>query len=353
MQTKVLLEQLYRNNELSKNEVTTLLANRDAESNRQLFEYAHMTRVRHYGKNVYLRGLIEFSNVCRQDCLYCGIRASNRSVDRYRLTPDEILDCCDEGYRLGYRTFVLQSGEDFYYSDLKLVELVREIKAKWPDTAVTLSVGERSEESYRKLFAAGADRYLMRHETASRRLYEELHPTMSFDNRLRCLRTLKKIGYQVGAGFMVGLPGQTASDLADDLLYLKALQPDMIGIGPFIPHHSTPLKEAKGGTVEDTLVMIALARLFLPESLIPATTAMGTLHPEGRELALKAGANVVMPNLSPVRVRDKYELYENKICTGDESAQCRNCLELRIAAAGFEVDMGRGDSLQAKSRGTW
>ncbi|MDK2810191.1 MAG: biotin synthase, partial [Petroclostridium sp.] len=225
----------------------------------------------------------------------------------------------------------------------------RKIKALFPDVAITLSIGERSEEVYRNLFEAGADRFLLRHETASRHLYEKLHPTMNFDNRINCLKTLKKIGYQVGAGFMVGLPEQTAEDLAGDLCFLKELEPDMIGIGPFIPHRETPLKGSKGGTVEDTLVMLAFARLLVPDCLLPATTAMGTLHPKGRELALKVGANVVMPNLSPTAVRAKYELYENKICTGDEAAHCRQCIERRINSAGFEVDMGRGDSLKSRN----
>lgn len=342
-----LLDKLYERNDLSKEEIIHVLRNLDDGHKEALFHYAHRTRVKYYGHKVFMRGLIEFSNICRQDCLYCGIRASNRKVDRYRLTPEEILDCCKEGYQLGYRTFVLQSGEDAWYSEEILTDIIREIKEMFPDTAITLSIGERNDDVYQKLFEAGADRFLLRHETASKHLYAQLHPTMSFENRINCLLTLKRIGYQVGAGFMVGLPEQTAEDLAEDLLFLKELQPDMIGIGPFIPHSETPLKDAEGGTVEDTLVMVAFARLLVPDCLLPATTAMGTLHPQGRELALKVGANVVMPNLSPKAVRTKYELYENKICTGDESAQCRNCIEMRIQSVGFHVDMGRGDSLRA------
>jgi biotin synthase len=293
-----------------------------------------------------MRGLIEISSYCKQDCLYCGLRKSNRNAERYRLKPEQILECCQEGYELGFRTFVLQGGEDAWYTEDLLEDLIRTIKSRFPDTALTLSIGERDEEAYRRLYLAGADRFLLRHETASRRLYRSLHPTMSFDNRRNCLKTLQAIGYQVGAGFMVGLPGQTAEDLAEDLIYLKTFNPDMIGIGPFIPHDQTPLGTAKPGTLEDTLVMVALARLLVPDALIPATTALGTLNTEGREMALKVGANVVMPNLSPVSVREKYALYNNKICTGDESAQCRHGLELRIEAAGFSVDMGRGDSLK-------
>jgi biotin synthase len=344
-----LLDKLYEQNYLTKEEIVYILKNLDDEHKKILFDYSHSTRLKYYGNKVFMRGLIEFSNICKQDCLYCGIRASNRKVDRYRLTPDEIIECCREGYRLGYRTFVLQSGEDFWYTEEILTGIIRKIKALFPDVAITLSIGERSEEVYRNLFEAGADRFLLRHETASRHLYEKLHPTMNFDNRINCLKTLKKIGYQVGAGFMVGLPEQTAEDLAEDLCFLKELEPDMIGIGPFIPHRETPLKGSKGGTVEDTLVMLAFARLLVPDCLLPATTAMGTLHPKGRELALKVGANVVMPNLSPTAVRAKYELYENKICTGDEAAHCRQCIERRINSAGFEVDMGRGDSLKSRN----
>lgn len=346
-----LLYKLYQENQLEKEEVVFLLKSLDEETKETLFEYARRTREKFFGKKVYMRGLIEFSSVCRQNCLYCGLRASNTKAERYRLTKEEILDCCREGYRLGYRTFVLQSGEDPWYTEDRMVDIIGSIKELFPDAALTISIGERSYEEYKAMFDAGADRYLLRHETASRRLYEELHPGMDFDNRIRCLYNLKEIGYQVGAGFMVGLPGQTEEDLAEDLLFLKELNPDMIGIGPFIPHSETPLRDAKGGTVVDTLVMLALTRLFVPDCLMPATTAMGTLHAQGRELALKAGANVVMPNLSPAEVRPKYELYENKICTGDVAAHCRYCIEGRIKAAGFEVDMGRGDSLRHIDKG--
>lgn len=264
-------------------------------------------------------------------------------MDRYRLTQEEILDCCREGHILGYRTYVLQSGEDPYYTDERLVELITAIKAEFHDAAVTLSLGERPYESYQRLFAAGANRYLLRHETASESLYQRLHPDSNFHNRRQCLKHLKDIGYQVGAGFMVGLPGQTNEDLVQDLMFLKVLEPEMVGIGPFIPHGQTPLGRIKGGTVEKTLIMLALTRLLLPEVLLPSTTAMGTLDSLGWEKAIKVGANVVMPNLSPVKVRDKYELYDGKIWTGDESAHCRGCIEKRIIGAGFEVNMGRGD----------
>lgn len=347
---KQLVHKLYVREELAKEELVYLLEHMDAETRRELYRLARLRREQAYGDKVYMRGLIEFSSYCRQNCLYCGLRAGNRHAERYRLSPEEILECCREGYGLGFRTFVLQSGEDPWYTADLLAALIGDIKAEFPDAAITLSIGEREAETYRLLYDAGADRFLMRHETASRGLYQALHPSMSFDHRRRCLETLQSIGYQVGAGFIVGLPGQTREDLAEDFIYLKTLNPDMIGIGPFIPHDRTPLNEAKAGSLEDTLVMVALARLFLPEALIPATTALGTLNPEGREMALKVGANVVMPNLSPVAVRKKYALYNNKICTGDESAQCRHCLELRIRAAGFSVDMGRGDSLKATAK---
>lgn len=344
-----LLEKVYQTNSLTKVEIIYLLENITPEDREILYSHALKTKQKYYGNKVFLRGLIEFSNICRQDCLYCGIRASNAKVERYRLTPGEILGCCDIGYDLGYRTFVLQSGEDLWYTAEILGALIQEIKKRYPEVAITLSIGERRVETYQSLFASGADRFLMRHETASKDLYEKLHPTMHFEDRQACLSTLKDIGYQVGAGFMVGLPGQTFADLAEDLRYLSEISPDMIGIGPFIPHSETPLGTEKGGTLEDTLVMVALARLLIPGSLIPATTALGTLNPQGRELALKAGANVLMPIITPTSVRKQYALYENKICGDDKPEDCRYCIERRIQAAGFEMDLGRGDSWQFSS----
>ncbi len=345
-----LLEKAYQTSELTKAEIIYLQKNITSADRESLYGYALKTKQAYYGNKVYLRGLIEFSNICRQDCLYCGIRASNAKVERYRLTPQEILACCDQGYELGYRTFVLQSGEDLWYTDEILVALIQGIKKRYPEAAITLSIGERRAETYRSLFAAGADRFLMRHETASKELYEKLHSTLCFDERRACLSTLKDIGYQVGAGFMVGLPGQTFADLAEDLIYLRELRPDMIGIGPFIPHSETPLGTKKGGTLEDTLMMVALARLLIPESLIPATTALGTLHPLGRELALRAGANVVMPNITPALARKKYALYENKNCGEGHPEDFRYCIEQEIRSAGFEVDSGRGDSVKFRRR---
>lgn len=340
-----LLRRLYAENYVPKDDMIWLLENLDEESRELLFDYARKTRDGYYGNRVFMRGLIEFSNICSKNCIYCGIRAGNQNVDRYRLSKDEILACCKEGYELGYRTFVLQSGEDRWYTASKVADLVSSIKELYPDVAVTLSLGERSYDEYKLWYEAGADRYLLRHETASRSLYEKLHPDSDFDNRRQCLYNLKEIGYQVGAGFMVGLPQQTHYDLVEDLYFLKELNPHMIGIGPFIPASGTPLGSERPGKVEDVLVMLALVRLMIPKTLLPATTAMGTLDSKGREKALMAGANVVMPNLSPISTKSKYQLYDNKICTGDESAHCRVCIERRINSTGMKVDMGRGDSL--------
>lgn len=315
-----------------------------------LFEAACSVRNRYYGKKVFFRGLIEFSSYCKNDCYYCGIRHSNLKAVRYRLSRDEILSCCQNGYSLGFRTFVLQSGEDPYYNDDRVVDLVRSIKADFPSCAVTLSLGEKSRESYQKYFDAGADRYLLRHETADEDHYAKLHPAqMSLKNRKQCLSDLKEIGYQVGAGFMVESPYQTTENLADDLLYLRDLQPHMVGIGPFIPHHDTIFKDCAKPDASLTLIMLALTRLILPKALIPATTALGTIDPEGREKGLRAGANVVMPNLSPVKNRKDYSLYDNKICTGEEAAECRYCLDRRILSAGFEPDLSRGDHTEFDS----
>ena len=294
-----------------------------------------------------MRGLIEFTNYCKNDCYYCGIRRSNKDADRYRLTVEDIIGCCDMGYELGYRTFVLQGGEDSYYSDDKIVEILESIKAKYPDTAITLSIGEKPYASYERYYKAGAERYLLRHETANEEHYSKLHPKeLSLQNRKECLWNLKKIGYQVGAGFMVDSPFQTEENLAEDLLFLKELDPEMVGIGPFIPQKDTCFKDEEQGGLDKTILMIALTRLMMPKALIPATTALGTISPLGREYGLKAGANVVMPNLSPRKVRAKYSLYDNKICTWDEAAECRNCIQLRIESAGFEVDLSRGDNIK-------
>lgn len=299
---------------------------------------ANRLREEYYGKAVYIRGLIEFTNYCRNDCYYCGIRRSNAKAVRYRLDKADILECCRDGYELGFRTFVLQGGEDLYYTDKKICDIVYAIKNAYPDCAVTLSIGEKSRKSYEEYYTAGTSRYLLRHETADNEHYKKLHPdSMSLDNRKRCLYDLKDIGYQVGAGFMVGSPCQTMENMVSDLRFLQELGPDMIGIGPYITHKQTPFKDFRSGDLGLTLRLLSVIRILLPYALIPSTTALGTIHPMGRELGLKAGANVVMPNLSPVKVRKLYELYENKICTGEEAAQCRGCLEKRVEAAGYKI----------------
>ena len=310
----------------------------------ELFAAADRVRREWYGDAVYLRGLIEFTNYCKNDCYYCGIRRSNHRLVRYRLDKETILTCCREGYQLGYRTFVLQGGEDPYYTDEILCDIVSAIHKEFPDCAVTLSVGERSRESYQKLFDAGARRYLLRHEAASEDLYEKLHPAgMSCANRKRCLWDLKEIGFQVGAGLMAGAPGQTPEHLIEDIRFLQELRPDMIGIGPYLRHADTPFRDCPDGSMEVTLRLLSILRLIFPYALIPSTTALGTINPQGRELGLQAGANVVMPNLSPQENRAQYSLYDNKICTGEESAQCRSCLEMRVLAAGYQLVTDIGD----------
>lgn len=345
-----IIDKLYETNNATREELEFLLENLNDDSKKYLIEKSNLTRMKVYGDKVYLRGLIEFTNYCVRNCMYCGIRASNKNAERYRLTIDEILECAELGDRLGYKTYVLQGGEDPYFTDDIMVEIISKIKKRFPKNAITISLGERSYESYEKMFKAGADRYLIRHETATKELYEKLHPRASFENRRRCLEDLKKIGYQIGSGFMVGLPGQKVSDLVNDLLYVKELNPHMVGIGPFISHKDTPLKNEKNGTLEDTITLIAILRLLLPTALIPATTSLGTINPLGRELGIKAGANVVMPNLSPTSVREKYSLYDGKICTGDEAAECRRCIEGRINRAGFKVEVSRGDNIEWKRR---
>lgn len=339
-----LIDALEAAHSLSIEEYRELIEGRSPEAAKELADRAVGVRRAIYGNHVYVRGLIEISNICRNDCLYCGIRRSNKNCERYRLTREQIMECAAEGYRLGFRTFVLQGGEDPYYTDETLCGIVKELKSDYPDCAVTLSMGERSRESYALLRKAGADRYLLRHETADKAHYESLHPAgMSFENRMRCLRDLRELGYQVGCGFMVGSPNQTSLTLAKDLKFIEEFKPDMCGIGPFVPHKDTPFKDRPAGTVELTCYLLSVIRLIHPPVLLPATTALGTIHPQGRELGIKSGANVVMPNLSPVSVRKKYELYDNKICTGEESAQCKDCLSARMESVGYRIVTDRGD----------
>ena len=339
-----LLARLEAGETFSHREFVSLLRQRNEKTASALAEKAVAVRKRIYGNAVFVRGLIEISNFCKNDCLYCGIRRSNRNCDRYRLSPEEILACAEEGYALGFRTFVLQGGEDAYFTDALLCELLRELKKRFPDCAVTLSLGERGEESYRRLREAGADRYLLRHETADPLHYRKLHPPeMSFAHRMDCLHSLRRLGYQVGCGFMVGSPYQTEEEIARDLEFIASFKPDMCGIGPFIPQKDTPFREMPHGTLALTCYLLSIIRLLHPPVLLPATTALGTIHERGRELGILAGANVVMPNLSPLSVRKKYALYDGKICTGEESAQCRDCLQMRMRSIGYEIVTDRGD----------
>lgn len=312
--------------------------------NDELSLRADYVRKKIYGNKVFVRGLIEFTNFCKNDCFYCGIRKSNKNAERYRLTFDKIILSSDIGYELGYRTFVLQGGDDPFFNDDYIVDILTAIKKKHPDCAITLSIGEKSKEAYQKFFDAGCNRYLLREETSSKEHYYKMHPKeLSFENRRQCLRDLKEIGYQIGGGFMVGSPFQKTEDLISDLRFLQEIEPDMIGIGPFISQHDTPFKRFENGSFTKTLRLISILRLMFPYALIPATTALGTIDPFGREMGLKAGANVLMPNLSPSTVRKKYLLYDNKICTGDEAAESRSSLEVRVRKAGYEIVTDRGD----------
>lgn len=348
---KACLERLKKGELLTSSELVEIISIHDEAFRKELFEAASEVRKLHYGNDVYVRGLIEFTNHCRNNCLYCGIRAGNTLVERYRLTPEQILSCCEDGYQTGYRTFVLQGGEDVGYTPIQIASLVSSIKERYPECAVTLSVGEYSKEVYRLWKDAGADRYLLRHETADATHYGMLHPkNLTLANRIRCLYDLKELDYQVGCGFMVGSPFQTPAHLAKDLAFLKEFKPHMVGIGPFIPHKDTPFAHQPGGTLELTLTMVALTRLLLPDVLLPATTALGSIHPTGRELGILAGANVCMPNLSPEDVRDKYTLYNNKLHTGAESARALSELSSRMESIGYRVVTHRGDHISKRSR---
>ena len=329
---------------LSRSELERLIETRTPEDDAFLFSRARALREAYYGRDVYVRGLIEFTSYCRNDCLYCGLRRGNAAADRYRLSEEEILECCEAGYRFGFRTFVLQGGEDPHFSDARLVALIRAIKDRYPDCALTLSVGERPFEVYRSYFEAGADRYLLRHETADTLHYRALHPPeLSLGRRKQCLLDLRRIGFQVGCGFMVGSPHQTTRSLVEDLLFVTRLRPHMVGLGPFVPHRETPLAAWPAGSLELTLFLLGLVRLLLPNVLLPATTALGTIHPRGREMGILAGANVVMPNLSPESVRGKYALYDNKLCTAAEAAEGLALLRRRMADIGFRLVVSRGD----------
>lgn len=342
-----LIDRLHKEHTLTKEEFITLIKERNEESASYLASLAREEAVNIYGNGVFPRGLVEFTNYCKNNCYYCGIQGSNPIANRYRLSKEEILSACENGYQLGYRSFVLQGGEDPHYTDEVMVPIVAEIRKRYPDCAITLSLGERSKESYQKLYDAGADRYLLRHEAADPELYQKLHPeSLSLENRIQCLWNLKEIGYAVGTGFMVGAPYQTVENLADDLLFIKKLDPQMVGIGPFVPHHDTRFKEFPSGSVELTTYLVSILRLMNPHLLLPSTTALGTIDPRGREKGILAGANVVMPNLSPVAVRKDYSLYDNKICTGEEAAECAGCLGRRLASIDYQLVFSRGDYIE-------
>lgn len=342
-----LIDRLHKEHTLTRGEFITLIKERDEENASYLASLAREEAVKIYGNGVFPRGLVEFTNYCKNNCYYCGIQGSNQHANRYRLSKDEILSACENGYQLGYRSFVLQGGEDPHYSDNVMVPIVSEIRKRYQDCAITLSLGERSKENYQKLYDAGADRYLLRHEAATPELYQKLHPeSLSLENRIQCLWNLKEIGYAVGTGFMVGAPYQTVENLVDDLLFIQKLDPQMVGIGPFVPHHDTKFKDYPSGTVELTTYLTSILRLMNPHLLLPATTALGTIDPRGREKGILAGANVVMPNLSPVAVRKDYSLYDNKICTGEEAAECAGCLGRRLASIDYELVFTRGDYIE-------
>ncbi len=338
------IDALEREHRLSREDYLALITTATDEEDAYLASRALCVKESVYENKIFIRGLIEISNICKNDCYYCGIRASNKHCERYRLTSDDILACCAEGYALGFRTFVMQGGEDGYFTDERLVPLLLQIKARYPDCAVTLSLGECSYESYRLLREAGADRYLLRHETANPAHYRLLHPgSLTWENRMQCLENLRSLGYQVGAGFMVGSPFQTEEMLAEELCFIERFKPDMCGIGPFIPHKDTDFADFGAGSVHMTCRLLACIRLIHPTILLPATTALGTLHPEGREMGILHGANVVMPNLSPASVRKKYMLYDNKRSDGDESAQALDAIRKRLAKIGCEIAVERGD----------
>lgn len=341
---KNFVDKLEKEHILTVDEFTFIMDNVSDDDREYIRSKAQGIAKSKFGNKVYTRGIVEFSNICKNDCYYCGIRKSNKNFERYRLTKEQILDCCESGYAYDYRTFVLQSGEDPYYTDEVMCDIVSTIREKYTDCAITLSIGERSRKSYQKLFDAGANRYLLRHETANKELYEKLHPSyQKFEVRMQCLRDLKDIGYQVGTGMMIGAPFQTHRNLAEDLVFLGEFKPHMVGTGPFIPHKDTDFRNEKAGTLEMVLLCLSLVRIMLPNVLLPATTALGSINPIGREKGVLAGANVIMPNLSPTEVRKNYLLYDNKICVNDASSQCKNCINARMIKIGYEVEVSRGD----------
>jgi len=343
-----LTDKLEAERALAKEEWTQLIGTFTDGDREYAREKAQRAAQGRFGNGVFFRGIVEFTNFCKNDCLYCGIRRSDREIARYRLTKEEILACCRGGYAAGFRTFVLQGGEDPFYDDERMTDIVSSIRAEFPDCAITLSIGEKPRESYQKFFDAGANRYLLRHETANEEHYRKLHPpAQSFAERMRCLRDLRDIGYQTGCGMMVGSPYQSVETLAEDMMFMCGFGPQMIGLGPFIPHHGTPFRDFPAGSTETTLMLLSLCRLMLPDVLLPATTALGTVSADGRKLGVLAGANVIMPNLSPPADREKYMLYDNKAITGDDAAESLQVLQGHLDSIGYRLVSARGDYREA------
>lgn len=343
-QNKELIGKLHRTHHLRQDEWEQLFSTFTEEDREYAAMLAREISIKYFGKRIFFRGIVEFSNICKNDCLYCGIRKSNCNVERYRLTLEDIMACCEAGYDNGFRTFVLQGGEDGYFNDERMCEIVQTIRQTYPDCAITLSLGERSRESYEKLFAAGANRYLLRHETADEAHYGMLHPSeMDWNNRIRCLRDLKEIGFQTGCGIMVGTPGQTPATLAKDMLFMEEFQPEMIGVGPFLPHKDTPFKNQEKGSIPLTLFILALCRIMLPTVLLPSTTALGSVNQDGRKQGVLHGCNVIMPNLSPEDVRKNYMLYDNKAGTNLTAKEGIRIVRQEMEEIGYEMVVDRGD----------
>lgn len=341
---KEIAERLVSEHRLNAEEFRALIESCDDPTLDFLRNEAVRTAQKRFGRGIFVRGLIEISSYCRNNCLYCGLRRDNRNAERYRLTREQILECCKQGYEAGLRTFVLQGGEDAALTDEWLEAVISAIRERYPDAAITLSLGERSEESYARMYKAGANRYLLRHEAADRELYRAIHPDkMSYDNRVACIKTLKNLGYQTGMGMMVGVAGQSVEALVQDLFLMESIQPEMIGIGPFIPHHDTPFGNNAAGDMRQTLLMLAIVRLMFPDALIPSTTALASLSSDGRKQGILSGANVVMPNISPLSLRRKYAIYDNKAISGSEAVEGLNLLERELNEIGYYIDFSRGD----------
>lgn len=344
LENRELIDKLNEDKKLNLYQWEQLLGTFKEEDQKYAANMARNISLEKFGNKIFFRGIVEFTNVCKNNCKYCGIRRGNKEVSRYRLNKEEILKCCEEGYKYGYRTFVLQGGEDNYYSDEMMEDIISSIHKKYPDCAITLSIGEKERESYEKFYKAGATRFLLRHETADEKHYEKLHTDeLSWEHRMNCLKNLKDIGYQTGCGFMVGSPYQSISNIAKDMIFIEKFKPQMIGIGPFIAHKDTPFKDFPCGSAKMTLFILSLCRIMLPDVLLPATTALSTVRDDGRQLGVLSGANVIMPNLSPIEVRKKYMLYDNKAITGDDAGENLKLIQGNMNEIGYEVIIDKGD----------